>query len=194
MKKTNTLTPENFTALLGWFSPDPDEAGKKYEEVREGLIRYFRFRGCADSAVLADETITRVAVKLPTFDLSNNVKTITYFYGFAKNIFREYLAQNKKKEVDFDAERSLNTASYDDFNDPDPIEFKCLDRCLTKLPEAERDLLLQYYSKNKREKLELRKKLAEQLHLKKGTLHTRVHRLKINVGKCLKKCMDQKNR
>lgn len=193
MKQISTLTKENLTALLDWFSPNQDEAGKKYEQIREGLIRYFQFRGCSDPDILADETITRVAMKLPTFDMSNNVKTISYFYGFAKNIFREYLTQKAKKEVEFESVKSLQTASYEKNQSEDLFELECLESCLKELNVGEKELLLQYYSKNKREKLDLRQKLADQWKMKKGTLHTKVHRLKIEVRNCLKKCLNEKN-
>jgi DNA-directed RNA polymerase specialized sigma24 family protein len=191
MKQMTTLTKENLTDLLNWFSPNQDEAGKEYEQIREGLIRYFHFRGCSEPDILADETITRVAMKLSTFDTGNNVKTITYFYGFAKNIFREYLAQKARKEIDIESVKFLQTANFED--NENSFELECLENCLKELDFEEKDLLLQYYSKNKREKLELRQKLADEWKIKKGTLHTKVHRLKLEVRKCMKKCINEKN-
>ncbi len=47
MIKTSVLTQEDFDALLKWFSPNREEAGGKYEKIREGLIRYFHSRGFA---------------------------------------------------------------------------------------------------------------------------------------------------
>ena len=96
MKKDLTLTQEDFDSLLGWLSSDRDEAGVLYEKIREGLIRFFRFRGCDDPSTLADETINRVALKVNTFDSAKDVKTITYFYGFASNVFFRVFADEQK--------------------------------------------------------------------------------------------------
>ena len=89
MNNNSTLEQEDFDQLLRWLSTDREEAGKKYELVREGLIRFFRYKGCHDSESLADETINRVASKVSTLDTTQNFKTITYFYGFAANILLE---------------------------------------------------------------------------------------------------------
>ena len=191
MKQTNALTQENFKTLLNWFSPDKDEAGERYEQIRQGLIRYFQFRGCQTPDLLADETITRVAVKLPSFDMSNNVKTVTYFYGFAKNIYLEY--RKKNKEIGIETVAFLSDKTPNEAEKREEIVFDCLDNCLARFPSEERDLLLQYYSKNKQEKFELRRNLAAQWNLKKGTLHTKIHRLKSNLGQCVRKCLAEKS-
>lgn len=193
MKQSNTLTQENFKALLNWFSPDKDEAGERYEQIRQGLIRYFQFRGCQTPDVLADETITRVAVKLPTFDMSNNVKTITYFYGFAKNIHLEYRKKTANKEIGIESVAFLSDKTSIKTENREEIVFDCLENCLARLPSEERDLILQYYSKNKQEKFELRQNLADQWNLKKGTLHTKIHRLKTGLGQCVRKCLAEKS-
>ena len=67
MKKHSEITQKDFEGLLDWLAPDREEAGKKYEEIRDGLIRFFRFKGCNDPEFLADETINRVASKILTF-------------------------------------------------------------------------------------------------------------------------------
>lgn len=157
MKKDFTLTQEDFDALLGWLSDNREEAGVLYEKIRAGLIRFFRFRGCADPPTLADETINRVALKVKTFDSSKNVQTITYFYGFAANVFLEYSRTIKKREVswdsqDFSEERKLQAA-----DDAPNTECDCLENCLKKLPREESALIVEYYGKEKSEKFELRK-------------------------------------
>jgi hypothetical protein len=87
MKKQSGLIEENFNDLLNWFSVNREEAGKKYEEISNGLIRFFYFKGCADAEDLTDEAINRVASKLSALDLSGNIKPINLFYGFATKIY-----------------------------------------------------------------------------------------------------------
>src|SRR5215216_2251273 len=60
-----TLTSEEFDDLLSWLDPNRERAGSRYEEIRAGLIKRFRWRGCSDAEDLADKTINRVVKKLP---------------------------------------------------------------------------------------------------------------------------------
>jgi DNA-directed RNA polymerase specialized sigma24 family protein len=188
MKKDFTLTQEDFDALLNWLSENREEAGKKYEKIRNGLIRFFRFRGCADPYSLADETINRVALKLSTFDTSKNVKTITYFYGFASNVYLEYIRSPKNMEVQIESEYF---SSLKNFRAPAESnkQYDCLEDCLTKLPQEESSLVIQYYGLNKNERFERRKKMAEAMNLKIPALHTKVYRIRSVLRECIEDCL-----
>lgn len=185
------MTREDFENLLGWLSTDRERAGVLYEEIRQGLIRYFRFRGCSDEDALADETMNRVAVKVLNFTSDENVETINYFYGFAKNIYLEYLSR-RRREVGFDPALDYSRLSYQEHFDIEDRGHKCLESCLERLPGQERKLIVRYYSENKITKIELRRKIAEELGLNAGTLHTKVYRIRNTLRKCIEKCLDEK--
>ncbi len=192
MTDNNLLTKENFDALLLWFSPNREEAGAKYEEIRNGLIRFFSFKGCSDAEVLADETINRVAKKFDQLDTNNKNKHITFFYGFASNIYREYLHKLNKREVQFEPNIHSNTEII---YQPDEIveeKHHCLQKCLLKLSEIDRVLMIQYFSKEKSAKIEHRRKLAEHLHLNQGAMHVKIYRLKDILRGCVEKCLENK--
>ncbi len=139
MKKQSGLIEENFNDLLDWFSLNREEAGKKYEEIRNGLIRFFYFKGCANAEDLADEAINRVASKLRVLDLSGNVKPTNLFYGFASKIYLEYVSRIKKQEVEFDADfHSPNKTT-----EPENKNQKCLEQCLKELPVEDSDLIVE---------------------------------------------------
>jgi DNA-directed RNA polymerase specialized sigma24 family protein len=190
MKKDFTLTQEDFDALLGWLSANRDEAGVIYEKMREGLVRFFRFRGCADPHALADETINRVALKVSTFDNSKNVKTITYFYGFASNVFLEYSRTTRKREISWESEEFPMPQNFKMLSDNADVECSCLEDCLKKLPSHESTLVVEYYGKDKSEKFELRRKLAEAMNLKMPALHTRVFRIRGVLRECIEECLE----
>jgi DNA-directed RNA polymerase specialized sigma24 family protein len=193
MRKEFVLTQKDFDNLLGWLSADREEAGKKYEEIRECLVRFFRFKGCSDPAILADETINRVAVKVSSFDSDKEVKTITYFYGFAKKIYLEYISQTRKMEVQLETNCPLKDTHTIDFGANEGQDFNCLEDCLAKLPPVESKIVVMYYSRDKRAKLEQRKKMAESMNLKMGALHIKIHRIKNVLKECVKECMNKKN-
>ena len=191
MKKDFNLTQKDFDSLLEWLSANRDEAGVLYEKIREGLIRYFRFRGCEDPLTLADETINRVALKVSTFDSAKDVKTITYFYGFASNVLLEYSRSNKNREISLDAEEfnpAHNLRAAEDLPD---FECDCLEKCLAKLPREESAMVVEYYGKDKSEKFDMRRKLADAMNLKMPALHTRVFRIRNVLRECVEKCLEK---
>ena len=193
MKKNFQLMREDFENLLGWLSTDREQAAILYEEIRQGLIRYFRFRGCADEEALADETMNRVSVKVLNFTADKNVETISFFYGFAKNIYREYLSR-RRKEVRYDPALNYASPNHHERFDIEESRHKCLENCLQKLSDPDRKLVVRYYSESKIAKIELRRKIAEELELNAGTLHTKVYRIRNTLRKCIQKCLDENNR
>ena len=193
MKKDFVLTEENFNNLLSWLSTDREKAGAKYEEVRKRLTTFFRFKGCSDPESLADETINRVAAKVSTFYNNGEVKTITFFYAFAANVYREYLVQTKKREIHLDQSLLLDKEPIPDESESRNKIFECLDHCLAELDPQESKMLIMYYSADKSAKFELRKKMAETLNLKTGTLHTKIHRIRNELKKCIENCISRKS-
>lgn len=188
MKKSPNLTQEEFDDLLLWFSSDRDEAGKAYLRVREGLIKYFRIKGCHDSQVLADETINRLARKLKTMDMSRGLKHSTYFYGFAKNIFLEYLAEMRKTPMQLEPQHiAIEDLAAD--GEGNEARLECLDKCMAELKPEDSKMMIGYFAKDKSEKIEARRLLAGQLNISMGNLHIKVYRLKNALRECLETCL-----
>ncbi len=185
MNRNNVLTQEDFDALLAWLDLNRDQAGISYEKIRQGLIRYFYFKGCSDAEDLADETINRVIKKIPTLEKNPDYKYVTIFYGFASNIYLEELRRKKNKvtiEADFPYKIQEN----------DEERQECLDECLKNLENEERQLLLEYYAKDKSDKFEHRRKLAESIGLTANAMHVKIHRLRFALKKCIEKCLSEK--
>ena len=192
MKSPSELIPENFNDLLKWFSANRETAGEKYEEIRNGLIRYFYFKGCDDAETLADEAINRVASKLPVLDLSNNTKPINLFYGFASKIYLEQLKQLKTQTVEFNPDVHAPVVNEIQTLETGNKKQECLEECLAKLSDEDRDLIVGYYSFEKAEKIEFRRKLAERLKLESNAIHVKIHRLRKSLRKCIEKCTAKK--
>lgn len=102
MKEHSVLQQQDLEALLALLSSDREEAGKVYEDLRRGLVRYFASKGCSDSHDLANETLTRVATKALAFDNSLNIKPTAFVYGFASRVYLEYRRRPEKRDVEFD--------------------------------------------------------------------------------------------
>src|SRR5262249_61438816 len=59
-RKNWVLTQEAFDQLLACLDPNRDRAGTKYEALRQKLIKFFAWRGCATAEDYVDEAIDRV--------------------------------------------------------------------------------------------------------------------------------------
>lgn len=191
MRLDQVLTKEEFDALLQLFSNDRDEAGTVYEEVRRNLVRFFEKRDCRDPDILADETLFRVASKAHTFDPSRHTRPSSFVFGFASKILLEYGRDPGKMRITYDRwVQATSPATNDPYSEVPNDDLDCLNKCLRGLPTDDRELLIAYYSKEKQEKISMRKAMAEELGIKPEALHMRVHRLRESLKKCLKRCQD----
>lgn len=193
MSKNLTLTQEDFDNLLRWFSVDRNEAGEKYEEIRSGLIRFFRIRGCSDPLALADDTLNRVASKIPKNQTERENIPIKYIYGFAINVYHENIRMNSKKEIQLDVSLPMKEVELLNVTEIERHDLSCLEQCLAKMSPDEKRLMLNYYSKDKSSKFEFRRQMADELNITIKNLHTKVHRLKNNLKKCIENCLIEKN-
>jgi len=188
MKYSYDLGQKQFDALLDFLSPNPEEAGQKYEHIRRGLIRFFQVKGCADPQGLADETINRGAVKLHTFDTSKPVQPFSYFYGFAVNILKEYQRRVTRESAATAGRMGLRSEVFEDDREADLQVY--LDRCLEELPDHEKALVMEYYSLDRIEKVRLRHQICERLSCKPSALYTRISRIRSSLKSCIENCLN----
>ncbi len=181
MKKDWILTQESFDALLAWLDPSPEEAGRKYEEIRIRLIKFFTCRGCYESEELADETINRVSSKLRKIEATYEGARAPYFYGVANKVHMEYLRRPRTP---------LPPPPADDCALIEH-EFACLEKCIEKLTSENRRVVRQYYKGEKNEKIVQRKKLAQRLGIAVNALRIRAHRLRSKLQECVEFCLEE---
>lgn len=187
MNNEETLTQEAFASLLGWLGTDELTAARKYEDIRAGLIRVFAGRGCPEAERLVDRTIDRVTGKLTELNGTYEGDPALYFYGVAKNIFFEW--QREPREVGGLGEPGIVSVGTDVRRQ---AERACLHECLNALSESDQDLITNYYHHDKRRKIERRRELAARLRISAHALQMRVHRLRKDLSKCIRKCSDEK--
>ena len=174
------VTQEKFATFLAWLGPEAESAGAEYERLRGRLGIFFRQRGCRFPEELTDETINRVILKVGEERIENRM---AYCYGVAKNVYRESL-RKERRHTDLD-EATLAAPAPEGPG----LAHECLDRCLAELPEESRALLLEYFSAEKVEKVELHRCLAESLKLTQTALRERIYRFKKRVTCCVRECM-----
>lgn len=176
---------ESFNSLLGWLDPVRDKAAEKYEKIRGMLIKLFSSHGVVNAEDLADETIDRVTRKLPEIMKDYVGDPARYFYTVARRVSLE----SQKQQTRATAYEAL-IAGTQASDDAEPT-YECLRKCLEQLSVDNRELLLQYFSVEKRKKIDSHKELAQSLGIPLNALRIRAHRLKASIRKCVTSCLEQ---
>ena len=182
MKKNWVLSQDSFDALLRWLSADRDQAGQIYEEIRLRLIRIFTARASTEAEDLADETMNRVASKLPEIGGTYAGDPAVYFYAVANNVHLEFLRKKPLAHVPLAVDE---TADGED-------RFRCLEECLSALSDENRHLVIQYYQDERQAKIDRRKLLAQRLGIAPNALRIRACRIRASLLKCVEKCLGEK--
>jgi hypothetical protein len=91
------LTPEAFEHFLDWLDADREQAGRKYEAIRRGLIAIFNSRGCFAAEDLADETINRAIRQLSSIEGSYEGDPAKYLHGIARFVALEYFNRQVRR-------------------------------------------------------------------------------------------------
>ncbi len=179
------LTREEFDRLLAWLQPDREEAAQKYEDIRRRVRKTIAARGCSAAAEIFDETVYRIARKLPDLLLDYEGDPALYFYGVANLVYLEYLRSQPETE------ELLPSTPAPNIKNIEP-EYECLEECLNELPSADKELVLRFYREEKQAKIEERKDLAKELGLTKNALRLRLFRFRQKLAACLEKCLAEK--
>jgi DNA-directed RNA polymerase specialized sigma24 family protein len=180
------LTPKAFDQFLSLLDLDRDRAGESYEALRRNLIQLFIWRGCRDPESHADETINRVIRKIDEGEEVRDV--IAYAHGVARRLLLEVFKKQEREQIGIDELPPL-VAQPEEQDDETGV--LCLRRCLNRLPEESRQLIVLYYQGEKSAKIENRKRLAEGLRVTLGALRYRAFDLRQRLQGCIERCMGR---
>jgi DNA-directed RNA polymerase specialized sigma24 family protein len=197
-KKSWEPTEAPFRAFLLWLDEGRDSGGERYLEVRRRLELYFDRKNCLSPGDLADETLSRVARKLEEQGRITGVTPLHYCYIVAKFVFLESLRQEKRTDAIFDGTAqsanhpaiSATSSEADAGREDQEQRLACLERCLSKLPPDDRDLIVEYYRGQQRSKIEARSKLAARLGLTANALSIRACRIRGKLEACVRGCLE----
>jgi RNA polymerase sigma factor (sigma-70 family) len=187
------LTREAFYRFLDWLDADREEAGRKYEIIRRGLIAIFNSRGCSTSEELADETIDRAARQLSSIESSYEGDPAKYLHGIARLVTLEYFNRQVKKYGGPPPEDMPDPSQPGATDEEDERETlsRCLQNCLKKLKPEKRKMFILYYREGNRLNLDHRKSLAEQFGCSINALRIQMHRLNEELRRCVIDCREQ---
>jgi DNA-directed RNA polymerase specialized sigma24 family protein len=175
------LTEEAFTKFLACLDTDPARAGEKYEALREALVKFLDWRGALFPEELVDEAFNRVARKIDEGETIRDVPA--YCHGVARLVFLQSLEHPRNKRIQLEDIRPIAVPEPEP--DVDDVRRKCLSHCLRQLPVEDRELITEYYRKERRGKIDHRVSLAEKLGITLNALRSRAQRIRDKLERCI---------
>jgi DNA-directed RNA polymerase specialized sigma24 family protein len=153
-----------FEALLSALAPEPDLAGRKYEDLRRRLINLFAWEQCGAPADLADEALNRLARKVAQ---GTEIPQLDRFaFGIARLLIQEEIRKRRTQES---AVRELKATVGSTGANRDALD--AMQSCVDALPADRKELIERYYNEDKRA-------LAAKLGISINTLRNRAMRIR----------------
>lgn len=186
----STLTTSSFQLLLDQLDADPARAASKYESLRLKIVHLLRWRGCSEAHAdeLADTTLDRVAAKLASGELVENLNAFTA--GVARFVWLEHSRKDRTTDVGEDLPEVPVEPDLDFIDDPDE-RMKCLRRCVAlKLSDDDRIIVVGYYDTEADEKAKnARRRLADSFGMSMTALKVKACRLRMKLEACINDCV-----
>jgi len=172
----------------GKTGPDRDrDAEARCREITRKLVCFFASRACHDAEDLAADTMLRVASKCREIDASAYSDPTGYFYGVARNVFHEWARAVQRESTRREALKHDPTLWRlpDTPSTSGAAAHQRLERCLARLTQRARRLILSYYRGERSARIDTHQKLAAEFGKSANALRIEVHR----VRKALRRCM-----
>ncbi len=179
MKRREPPSEEAFNKLLAWLNADRNRAAERYQRIQFRLIKIFAAKGCVDPESLADETLNAICQKIDSLLANYSGNPDLYFYGVAKKIFLEQIPKP------FSLPALVDNSEIE-------IRCGCLEQCLKTAASAdERSWVLRYHDGEGRQRIENRKKLAEELGITINALRIRIFHIQTRLRPCIEECLEK---
>jgi DNA-directed RNA polymerase specialized sigma24 family protein len=189
-KQRWSLTREALAKFLACLDADAARAGEQYEHIRLALVKFFDWRRAQFPEELADEALNRVIRKVDEGETLRDVPS--YCLGVARLVWRESLKRPESQRADLEEIGPLAAPSSENENEEDERQV-CFERCLHELSPENRQIILQYYQDERRQKINNRLALTERLGIPLNALRSRVQRIRDRLEQCVMHCRKKHN-
>lgn len=182
----------SFRQLLRFFDPDPDLAGVRYRDLHARVVKFFQWQGVPEAEEHADEVLDRLLRKIGAGEVIANVNG--YAIAIARCVFLEW---RKRSERHAEVLRLVASAAAEEapVGDDDGERLQqCFSECLSALSATHREIILRYYTGERRTKIEARRELAQSLGIDLNALRVRAHRIRMQLETCVAARMDDDGR
>lgn len=173
---------KSWDRLLRFLAGGQADQGAAYERVRQRLVDFFTAKGELNAEELTDATFDRLLQKLTDQDLIEVRAPIGYTLRFARFILLERIkseATRRQRLETMYREPDSTESTHEDQRSEQRLNV--LQRCLSEMSAADRQLLLTYYSYDGRERIASRQEISRELGINVGLLRTRMARLRSNL-------------
>lgn len=179
------LAATAWSELLAFLARGGRDGGAVYEELRQRLQFYFEWKGCADAPALVDDTMNRIAAKLASGEQIHTDEPRRYAFGVARFVYLEAVKRGALHVAD---DRRAGVAAGAETDEPVQREARlaALEACLGQLPPHTQQLLLRYHEDDGRQRIDHRKRLADELGIALNALRIRVHRIRAQIEACVR--------
>jgi len=173
-----------FDRFLETFDTNRDRAGERYRDLHQQLVKFFEWQSSPFAEEQADAVLDRVLRKVEAGERIANVPA--YAYGVAKLLLLE---ERKTTRNRVEAQRHLLWLIEPQVEDDSAErQQRCFERCLNQLPPASRDIILKYYTGERRSKIDARRELAASLGMDMNALRVRAHRIRTRLEALVAQC------
>jgi DNA-directed RNA polymerase specialized sigma24 family protein len=176
-----------FRRFLEWLDEGVDSSGQRYLEIHRRLAAYFDRKNCLSPDSLADEALNRVARRLDEEGEIRGMPPAQYCYVVARYVFLEDLRQARPRQLQL-ADLPEGSDRPGEDAAMRTLRQDCLERCLEKLDGNYRELILEYYRGECREKIDGRRQLAQRLGVTLNALSIRACRIRERLENCVRTC------
>jgi DNA-directed RNA polymerase specialized sigma24 family protein len=196
LREKRGLTQLAFSRLLAWLDNGHDSRGETYLEMRRRLVTYFDRRNRRSTDELADETLNRIAKTLEEDGAITVTPPARYCYVVARFVMLEEV-RRERRHVELDENYSADTrpgqapSGSDDLGAIREQRFACLERCLDKLKPEQRELAVEYYRDEQRQKIDRRREMAARLGITMNALSIRACRIRASLEACVEACRQE---
>jgi RNA polymerase sigma factor (sigma-70 family) len=191
MARDSAIAPGSFDEILTWLNSDREVAGDQYVQLRHDLVKIFRWNRCGDPEGLTDEVFDRVLRKVHELRQTFTGDPRLFFYGVARNLIKEE-SKRLRGHISLDDMDLAANAPAGEHNNTRLMREECLDLCLQKIGRNKRELILDYYAKEKQAKIDHRAEVARRLGISVEALRVRVYRIRSTLEECINSCLDAK--
>lgn len=186
------LSSESFEKLLQVLATDREMAGVAYEDLRQRMIRFFRWESCPSADECADDVLNRLATKLLAGERISN--PVAYAGGIARLVLKETnRKQAREQQLPLSGPVDISTSRLFVSNSEESKEQiqQCFDGCLNALDVDSRHFLLDYYRGEASSRILNRQKMAGRLEISLNSLRNRALRLREKLESCIDGCMGK---
>jgi DNA-directed RNA polymerase specialized sigma24 family protein len=171
--------------LLEFIARESESPEAAYHALRERLVKFFLWRGSPDAEELADETFTRVALKLAQTEVQAE-RPAAFVLGVARMIDLEWRRREGRWVTFSEATAPAELPAPDENKERLLL---ALENCLQELSEKDRSLMLRYHEPRGVECFAIRQAIADELATGLNVLRVRMHRMRMRVEACVERRM-----